>query len=224
VLGGCARIARCGAGDPVSRTDAGRVIAGSAQGVRLLAPGEGTRPLADRAKQALFGILEAGTLRPWPTPFLDLFAGSGAAGIEALSRGAPECTFVERAPPVVRAIAENLRRAGLEGAGIEVVRSDVLRWLDAAGPPAVAFGAVLVDPPYGDPALLAALERLGDPGSRWLATPAVVVAKHFWRDTLPARVGTLERARERRFGETLLTFFVTGGIPVADELETEDEA
>jgi len=76
--------------------DAGRVIAGSARGLRLLAPGEGTRPLADRVKQTLFAVLEAGSLGPWPVAFLDLFAGSGAGGIEALSRGAPRATFVER--------------------------------------------------------------------------------------------------------------------------------
>jgi len=69
--------------------DAGRVIGGSARGTRLLAPGPGTRALTDRVKEALFGILEAATLAPWPVPFLDAFAGSGAAGIEALSRGAP---------------------------------------------------------------------------------------------------------------------------------------
>jgi 16S rRNA (guanine966-N2)-methyltransferase len=186
--------------------DAGRVVAGSARGVRLLAPGEVTRPLADRVKQTLFAILEAGSLGEWPAPFLDLYAGSGAAGIEALSRGAGRATFVERDARAVRVIEQNLARAGV--AGGRVVRSDVLRFLErdatAEGGP---FGAVVVDPPYGDAAILAALERLAAPEREWLAPGAVVVAKHFWRDALPDRIGHLRHVRDRRFGETNLAFY-----------------
>ena len=69
--------------------EAGRVIAGTARGIGLRAAGPGTRPLTDRVKQTCFAILEGGTLGSWPTPFLDVFAGVGAAGVEALSRGAP---------------------------------------------------------------------------------------------------------------------------------------
>jgi 16S rRNA (guanine966-N2)-methyltransferase len=191
--------------------------------MRLVAPGEETRPLGDRVKETLFGVLEGGAIGPWPVPFLDLFAGSGAAGIEALSRGSPRVVFVERDPLAVRAIRENLRRVRLEpgsdgrspsGGLVEVVQSDVLRFLrrDEEAPgtgeePRGAFGAVLVDPPYGDAAMLPALERLGRPESRWLGEGAVVVAKHFWRDAPPAEIGRLEQQRERRFGETMLTFY-----------------
>jgi 16S rRNA (guanine966-N2)-methyltransferase len=197
---------------------AGRVIAGIAKGTRLVAPGEGTRPLSDRVKQTLFGILEAETLGPWPVPFLDLFAGSGAAGIEALSRGAPRVVFVEDDAGAVAVIRENLRRAasalrdgesdGRAGprAHAEVVRADVLRYLERASA-GDRFGAALVDPPYGDAAMLPALERLGQTDREWLTGDAVVVAKHFWRDALPDTIGALERRRERRFGETMLTFF-----------------
>lgn len=220
--------------------DAGRVITGVAKGVRLLAPGEGTRPLSDKVKQALFASLESELGEAWPVAFLDLFAGSGAAGIEALSRGAPRAVLVERDADVARIIRENLRRAGLDrpghdrggGAGHDrggwpghdaaegnsapelatgigqVVRADVLRFLDgdaaAAGGP---FGAVVLDPPYGDAAMLGALERLGDTERGWLAAEAVVVAKRFWRDDLPSRIGILAELRERRFGETVLSFF-----------------
>jgi 16S rRNA (guanine966-N2)-methyltransferase len=198
--------------------DAGRVITGIAKGVRLLAPGEGTRPLSDKVKQALFAALETAPGGSWPAAFLDLFAGSGAAGVEALSRGAPHATFVERDERAARVVRENLHRAGLDQAGRDarpdevgtatVVRGDVLRFLDgdaaAAGAP---FGAVLIDPPYGDAAMLGALDRLAEAGRGWLAAEGVVVAKHFWRDLLPARVGDLSRARDRRFGETVLTFY-----------------
>ena len=94
--------------------DAGRVIAGRARGRRLAAPGEGTRPLADRVKETLFAILEPEL--PGAT-FLDLFAGSGAAGIEALSRGAAHATFVERDRAAIGVIKSNLERTGLRTGG-----------------------------------------------------------------------------------------------------------
>jgi 16S rRNA (guanine966-N2)-methyltransferase len=165
-------------------------------------------------KETLFGTLEGGVLTPWPVPFLDLFAGSGAAGIEALSRGSPSVIFVERDPAAVRTIRENLRRARLlpepgRQSGevrVEIVQADALRFL--AGEPATGgFGVALVDPPYGDAAMLPALERLGRSASSWLGEGAVVVAKHFWRDRLPGQIGRLEHERERRFGETMLTFY-----------------
>jgi 16S rRNA (guanine966-N2)-methyltransferase len=182
--------------------DAGRVIAGSARGTRLEAPGDATRPLGDRVKQTLFAILEP-DLRG--ARFLDLFAGSGAAGIEALSRGAAHATFVERDRTAAAVIATNLRRTRLAGERARIVRADVVAWL--AGPePAAAgpFDIAVVDPPYAESALLvAALEGVAPhivPGGR-------VAAKHFWRDPPPAIVGLLASERERRFGETTLTFY-----------------
>lgn len=185
--------------------DAGRVIAGTARSIRLEAPGEGTRPLADRVKQTLFAILDP-DLRG--ATFLDLFAGSGAAGIEALSRGAAHATFVERDARAVRTITTNLRRTGLAGRAA-IARADVLAWLRdptrAHEPPVTV---VLVDPPYEDTAALtAALEAVGP----LLAPAARVVAKHFWRDAPPARIGLLASDRERRFGETALTFYRRAG-------------
>jgi 16S rRNA (guanine966-N2)-methyltransferase len=184
--------------------DAGRVIAGSARGVRLAAPGPGTRPFADRVKQTLFAVLEPELA---DAAILDLFAGSGAGGIEALSRGAGSAVFVEKDPGAVRVILENLRRTRLETAG-RVVRRDVLAWLLEAGqgtgeaPP--CFDVVLLDPPYADVASLGrTLELLG----AVTAAGGVVVAKHFWRDAPPPLVGLLASERERRFGETALTFY-----------------
>ncbi len=182
--------------------DAGRVIAGSARGVRLAAPGPGTRPLSDRVKQTLFAVLEPGLE---DAAVLDLFAGSGAGGIEALSRGAAGATFVEKDGAAARVIAENLRRTGLQAAG-RVVRRDVIGWLaDPAGAAADGpFDLVLVDPPYADTvALVRALELVGP----FVRPNGVVVAKHFWRDRPATEVGLLASERERRFGETALTFY-----------------
>jgi len=196
--------------------DAGRVIAGSARGVRLAAPGAGTRPLTDRVKQTLFGILD-----PWleGSAVLDLFAGSGAGGIEALSRGAARAVFVEHDAGACRVIADNLRRARLAAAG-RIVRRDVAAWLadPASATPDGPFDLVLIDPPYrSSEPLMVSLERVGGlvrPGGR-------VVAKHFWREAPPARIGLLASERERRFGETALTFYrrvdrVPGGTPAVE--------
>jgi 16S rRNA (guanine966-N2)-methyltransferase len=180
--------------------DAGRVIAGSARSIRLDAPpGSGTRPLADRVKQTLFAILEPDLPG---SAFLDLFAGSGAAGIEALSRGAAHATFVERDGAAIRTIHANLERTGFANVGrATIVRADAIDWL---GTQSDRFDIAVVDPPYNEPAtLVSALEALA-PG----VTPnGRVVAKHFWRSSPPAVVGLLASERQRRFGESSLTFY-----------------
>jgi 16S rRNA (guanine966-N2)-methyltransferase len=181
--------------------DAGRVIAGTARSIRLEAPGEGTRPLGDRVKQTLFAILEP-DLRG--ARFLDLFAGSGAAGIEALSRGAAHATFVEQDAAAIRTIKVNLELTGLADRAT-VTRGEVVAWLrEPARMSAPPIDVALLDPPYDETATLeAALEAL----CPLLSPSARVVAKHFWRDAPPARVGLLASERERRFGETALTFY-----------------
>ena len=183
--------------------EAGRVIAGAAKGIRLRAPGPGTRPIADRVKQTLFAILEPDLAG---ARVLDLFAGSGAGGIEALSRGAAAATFVEKDQGAAAVIEANLRATGLGGRAAAVIRWDVVRWLGEANV-GEAFDLVLVDPPYAETALLGrVLEILGRTDAP-LAPDARVVAKHFWRDRPPERIGRLLIERERRFGETALSFY-----------------
>jgi 16S rRNA (guanine966-N2)-methyltransferase len=183
--------------------DAGRVIAGSAKGIRLRAPGPGTRPLADRVKQTLFAILEPDLEG---ASVLDLFAGSGAGGIEALSRGAASATFVEKDQGAAAVIDANLRATGFGEPAASVIRWDAIRWLGEANRGA-AFDLVLVDPPYAETETLTrVLALLGAPDAP-LAPDARVVAKHFWRDRPPERVGMLAIERDRRFGETALTFY-----------------
>jgi 16S rRNA (guanine966-N2)-methyltransferase len=194
--------------------DAGRVIAGTARGIRLAAPGPATRPLGDRVKQTLFAVLDA-DLRD--ARVLDLFAGSGAAGIESLSRGARSATFVERDRDAVRVIADNLDRTHLAPRG-SVVRAEALGWLATRSGADEPWDVVILDPPYAETNLLArALEALGRPGV--VAPGGRVVAKHFWRDAPAARIGLLASERERRFGETALTFYRAG----SDEGASEEE-
>ncbi len=186
--------------------DAGRVIAGTAHGVRLAAPGPGTRPLTDRVKQTLFGILEPELA---DAAVLDLFAGSGAGGIEALSRGAASAVFVEKDRRAALAIEENLRRARFGPPAARVVRGGVetyLAGLDRGGS-IQRFDLVLLDPPYeAATTLVQVLGMLGEPSAP-VRDGAIVVAKHFWRDAPPGRIGLLASIRERRFGETALTFY-----------------
>jgi 16S rRNA (guanine966-N2)-methyltransferase len=154
-------------------------------------------------KQTLFAILEpelAGA------HVLDLFAGSGAGGIEALSRGAASATFVEKDQGAAAVIDANLRATALAGPAAAIIRWDVVQWL-AEPSAAVPFDIVLVDPPYAQTELLGrVLGMLGEADAP-LTPAARVVAKHFWRDRPPERVGMLAVERERRFGETALTFY-----------------
>ena len=178
------------------------MIAGSAAGLRLLAPGPATRPLGDRVKQALFAILEPDLPG---AAVLDLFAGSGAAGIEALSRGAARAVFVDRDAAAVRTIRANLERTGFADRA-DVRPGDALAYLRADAAAAGPFDLAIVDPPYADTAALhAALTGLGNPGI--VAPSGRVVVKHFWRETLPDEIGLLRSERSRRFGETALTFY-----------------
>ena len=173
-----------------------RVIAGIAGGQPLVAPRDrGTRPITDRVKETLFAILGA---RVPDARVLDLYAGSGAIGIEALSRGAAMATFVEQARSALVALRANLDRTGLAGlANVEPV--DVERFL--ATPARARWNLVFLDPPYEVRDIVAPL-RAVEPQ---LAPDAMVVIKHFWRTEVPEVAG-IQTVRQRRFGETMLSF------------------
>ena len=178
-----------------------RVIAGVARGQPLVAPRDrGTRPITDRVKETLFAIL--GDRVP-DARVLDLFAGSGAIGIEALSRGAASATFVERARPAIVALRANLERTHLaELATVEPIGVERFLAAPGGGPWDLAF----LDPPYEVRAIVAPL-RAVEPH---LAPDAMVVVKHFWRTELPEVAG-LQPVRQRRFGETMLSFLEAPG-------------
>jgi 16S rRNA (guanine(966)-N(2))-methyltransferase RsmD len=170
-----------------------RVVAGRFGGRRLKAPpGAHTRPTSDRVREALFSIL--GPLAG--ERVLDLFAGSGALGIEALSRGAAEVTFVELAPTAVAAIEDNLRALGLDA---RIERREALAYLAPSGaaPRPGPFDLVFADPPYScAPGLAARLSRLLPPV---LAPDARIVTESDHRAPLEL---ALPLITERRYGDT----------------------
>ena len=178
-----------------------RVIAGIARGHPLVAPRDrGTRPITDRVKETLFAILGE---RVPDARVLDLYAGSGAIGIEALSRGAASATFVEHARPALVALRTNLERTHLaDFAVIQPIEVD--RFLGAAG--GGRWDLAFFDPPYEVRAIVAPL-RAVEP---LLAPDAMVVVKHFWRTEVPEVAG-LQPVRQRRFGETMLSFLEATG-------------
>jgi 16S rRNA (guanine966-N2)-methyltransferase len=170
-----------------------RVIAGTRGGRELIAPrGRDTRPTSDRVREALFSILgDVGGLR-----VLDLFAGSGALGIEALSRGAGQATLVDSAAPAVAAIRRNLEALGIEA---EVVRQPAARFLQAACRDARQYDLVFLDPPYRHASALG--RELTSALMPILAAGARVVAESDRRIPLGLELALTD---ERRYGDTLI--------------------
>jgi 16S rRNA (guanine(966)-N(2))-methyltransferase RsmD len=181
-----------------------RVIAGSFRSRILQAPGGlATRPTSDRLRETLFNVL---TPRIQGAEFLDLYAGSGAVGIEALSRGAASVVFVERAPAAIKVLRTNLDRLGLTE-GYRIVAGSVggyLQRLDG-GP---RLDVVFLDPPYDAASEYAAtLELLGGPAAALLTNAAMVIAEHRRKEALEDRYGLLHRTRLLKQGDAALSFY-----------------
>lgn len=178
-----------------------RITAGTAKGTHLRTPGAGVRPTSDRVKEALFNALAP---RLTDARILDLFAGTGALGIEALSRGAAAAVFVERDARAAAAIRRNLAAAHLEEHG-EVRRGTVPAALDGLERDGAAFDLILLDPPYGQALPARTLARLAT--SPLLAAGGIIAAEGHWRDD-PGEVPGLRRVRDARYGETGLWFYI----------------
>ena len=173
-----------------------RIVAGRHKGRRLRAPvGAGTRPTADRVREAVFSILgPVEGLR-----VLDLYAGSGALGLEALSRGAGSATFVESGRSALAAIRANLAAAGEDA---EVVASDAIKWLRAEAGRKGAFDLVFCDPPYDAAANVA--QPLAELLPRVAAPQALIVTESSKRNPL---VLDLPLSDERTYGNTRIAIY-----------------
>ncbi len=194
-----------------------RIIGGENRKLKLAAPrGREVRPILDRVRESLFGILR----NDLPgAAVADLFAGTGVIGLEALSRGAARCVFVDRDPRCAETIRENVRRAHRE-AQARVVRSDALRIAQPGGEleTEAPFDLVFVDPPYrlmrssrGSERVLQLLRHLGEPA---LLTDEGLVVLRYPRDAqAPAEVGPLVQMDRRRYGGMRIAFFARPSAP-----------
>jgi 16S rRNA (guanine(966)-N(2))-methyltransferase RsmD len=182
-----------------------RVIAGQYRSRLLSAPkGRDTRPTSDRLRETLFNVLAP---RVSGAVFLDLYAGSGAVGIEALSRGAREVIFVENAEPALRAIRGNLSSLGIQKGYRLEARSAAatLKRMAASGP---AANLVFLDPPYANAEEYESVLALLDKDCQsLLATDALVVVEHLKMTPLADRYGALQSFRVLKQGDSALSFY-----------------
>jgi len=181
-----------------------RIISGSARGRRLaVPPGSSTRPTSDRAREALFSTIESLIRSFAGARVLDLYAGSGAVGLEALSRGADHVLLVESDPAAARTIRDNATKTGLAGAE---VRAEPVERLLAGGAPASPYDVVFLDPPYevADDAVGIVVSALFDGG--WLAERALVVVERATRGGEWQWPAGFEGDRSRRYGEATLWY------------------
>ena len=178
-----------------------RVIGGTARSIRLVRPSSAaTRPLSDRAREALFNIVGAEVVG---VRFLDLFAGTGAVGIEALSRDAESAVFVETDPDAVADIEDNLARTGLEDRA-RVRRQDVFRFLERDHDP---FDLVFVGPPQWHGLWSRSLAALSGRPTLTAPEALVVVQLHAREDDPEAVFEGLERTDTRAYGKVTLAFY-----------------
>jgi 16S rRNA (guanine966-N2)-methyltransferase len=184
-----------------------RIIAGRHRGRRIETPvGLATRPTSDRAREALFAILEHGEPPLHGARFLDLFSGSGAAALEAVSRGAASALCVDQASAAVAAIRRNITTLG-EEERVAVTRADACRLGAASG----RFDIAFLDPPYGSGLAVPTLAVLVEEG--WLAPGARIVVETAQRETLECPPG-LVAEDERRYGAARFVFLrARGEIP-----------
>jgi 16S rRNA (guanine966-N2)-methyltransferase len=179
-----------------------RIVGGNLGGRVLRAPpGAATRPTSEKVREAVFNILDS--LAPAAgAHVLDLFAGTGALGLEALSRGALHATFVDSARAAVTAIRNNLRALGVADRATVVAGDAVVS--AARHAPAAPWRLVFVDPPYRSDLATRAVAAL--PPDH-LAADAVIVIEHDRHNVPPDQVGSLLRTDQRRYGDTLISFF-----------------
>ncbi len=187
-----------------------RIVAGTYRSRRLVTPaGQGTRPTSDKLRETLFNVL--GT-RVAGASFADLYAGSGAVGLEALSRGAAFCCFAERSRAALAAIRTNAAALRVDPRAMAIESCGTARVLDTAERYGAPWNLVFMDPPYDAAAEYAGtLAALGARTEALLAAGALVMAEHARKIELPARVGGLQRTRSLEQGDAALSFYAWAG-------------
>jgi len=191
-----------------------RITGGIGRGRRLKVPaGEKVRPTSDKVKQALFNIL--GDRVPGSS-FLDLFAGAGGVGIEALSRGAERVVFVDGDRGSLDAVKYNIEQAGFTDRAQAVLAKAETFLKKRSGP----YDIVFLDPPYSLE-MLPLLQLVA--GSGMLEPDALVIAEHFRKQTSPPAAGMLTLEREARYGDTVLAFYSAKSRSQVSEVSSQEE-
>lgn len=179
-----------------------RIIAGSAKKRVLSVPRGWTgRPTADRVKESLFNILGQAVVN---SRFLDIFAGTGNVGIEALSRGASRCVFIEQDARAVSGINKNLEITGFKDQSL-IVKNSALGGIIALAAGKEKFNIIFLDPPYGYGHEVAVVGKLS--GCDLLEPDGLVIAESGKREELPGQIGNLCMFRQEKYGDTMLSFF-----------------
>lgn len=181
-----------------------RIIAGKYRSRLIHSPkGVELRPTADRVKESLFAILTTFIV---DKAALDLFSGTGNLGIEALSRGAKSCVFVDNNPRCIASIKENLESLGIKE-GVEVVLKDGFKYINAAAAGGIGFDLILLDPPYYNDMIKKTLILLDN--YIIINTSGFIVAEHYQRDDLPQPddLKNLVLCRQEKYGGTILSFY-----------------
>ena len=180
-----------------------RVIAGRWKGSKLRAGKfEGFRPVTDRIKESVFGTLGENV---FSANVLDLFAGSGSFGIEALSRGAAMAVFVEWSSPIVQILHNNLRKIKCEPSEYEIIISDAFKVLPALRKRQLKFDLIFVDPPFRKPVANQSLKFLS--GHELLRREGVLVLRHHKSEDVVSQVDGLSLIRAKAFGDSVLKYY-----------------
>jgi 16S rRNA (guanine966-N2)-methyltransferase len=196
-----------------------RIVSGSARGRRLaVPPGTGTRPTSDRAREGMFSTVESILISLAGARVLDLYAGSGAAGLEALSRGADHALLVEADSRAAQTVRANVETTAVRGA---VVCADRVERVVAGSAPDAPYDLVFLDPPYDldDDRLREVLRALADGG--WLRTGALVVVERATRGGEWRWPTGIDGDRSRRYGEATLWY---GRAAARDTISSQDQA
>ena len=183
-----------------------RIISGSARGRRLLTPSNyRIRPTADRVKESLFNILAVQLGNFAGRRVLDIFAGTGNLGIEALSRGAVEAVFIDENRQAASLLGKNLELTGFSGKG-KILQKEAMAALRSLEKHAAPFGLVFVDPPYRQGLSGLVLEFLAS--SALIDEDSLVVAETATKEELPDQFGALREFDRRVYGDTAIVFFM----------------
>lgn len=192
-----------------------RIISGTVGGIRLDAPsGLKTRPTADRAKEALFSILGEFSSED---VVLDIYSGSGSLGLEALSRGAKKCYFIDRNPKSAAVIRKNIEKCGLPDKS-EIIRGDSFKTIEHLKSEGLMFNVVFMDPPYGHGLVPLTIEKIGE--ADIIDSDGVIIAEHEPEGEPPDMISGFVKYDTRGYGTVRFSFYKPIG-PSPGTKETE---